>query len=222
MQLELLAERLMDADYLHSFVAMLDKALVTIAPQPNAYSEFLSSIVGRPLALVKAAYSLELATQPFTNQNILINPPSPPSQELETYEFGIHLGDASRIYDSLIAYFIPQQTPSAGNRTDLNSIYTHFMPANPEVPAPNLPQISPENYPTVKPFRQDPMDTLIVGPPEKPNINPQASYATQWNLHLVPVGALGIHLCRSMPTAVSYLQRQPSSPPGLGKRRSSA
>jgi hypothetical protein len=103
MQLELLAERLMDADYLHSFVAMQDKALVTIAPQPNAYSEFLSSIVGRPLALVKAAYSLELATQPFTNQSTLINPPSPPSQELETYEFGIHLGDASRIYDSLIA-----------------------------------------------------------------------------------------------------------------------
>lgn len=190
MQLELLAEKLMDAGYLHSFVAMLDMALGTIAPPPNAYSEFLSSIIGRPLALVKAAYSLELATQPYTNQSTLVDPPIPPTQELQRYEFGIHLGDASRIYDGLIAYFLPQQTPSADNSIDLSTIYTHFVPPDPQVPVPNLTEIGPANYPTVKPFWQDPMDPLIVGPPEKPNPDPQASYAMQWNSHLVPVGAL--------------------------------
>ncbi|KAF5644977.1 uncharacterized protein FTJAE_2601 [Fusarium tjaetaba] len=190
MQLELLAERLMDADYLHSFVAMLDQALGTIAPPPNAYSEFLSSIVGRPLALVKAAYSLELASQPYTNQSTLVNPPIPPSQELQTYEFGIHLGDASRIYDGLIAYFLPQQTPTAGNSIDLNTIYTHFVPTQPQFPVPNLTQISPENYPIVKPFWQNPMGASVVGPPGQPKTSPQDSYATQWNSHLVPVGAL--------------------------------
>ena len=189
-QLELFVQELMDKDYLHSFTAMLEMALGTIAPPPTAYSEFMSSIVGRPLALVKAAYSLELASRPYANQSTLGDAPIPPNQYLEDYSFGIQLGDASRVYDGLIAYLSPRGSdplnpPSAGDALDLKTFYTHFVPSTSEVPIPNLTKIGPDNYPTVQPFWLDPMANDITI-----SADPEVIYSQKWNSQLTPLGAV--------------------------------
>jgi hypothetical protein len=185
-QLELFAQRLTNKDYLHSFVSMVTESLGTSAPPPAAWSEFFSSVIGKPLALVKMAYSLELATQAYANHSdVNTNGPEVP---LECYEFGIQLGDASRVYDGLVAYFKPSETLSPGNTLDLGTLYTHFVPAKPGVDTSILTKIGPSNYPKVKPFWLNPMDNGITGAPDP--LGPAGEYTARWNRELTTLGAL--------------------------------
>lgn len=194
-QLQLFADQLADKDYLHSFVAMLNMSLGTTAPPPTAYSEFLSSLIGKPLALVKAGYSLELATAPLSNTSTIDGPPPDPQVPLlpsptdpkNHYSFAMQLGDISRVYDGLIAYFLPSQNPVPGDTLDLGTLYTHFVPPsepdNP--PTPNLTQIATSNYPVISPFWLDPMSDDIVNAKD-----PAAAYTQEWNAQLATVGAV--------------------------------
>ncbi|KPM41414.1 hypothetical protein AK830_g5113 [Neonectria ditissima] len=187
-QLKKLADALGDEGYLDSFMGMLTASSDTLAAPPSAYSEFLSSLVGRPLALVKAGYSLELATAPLKNTSTLKlgkdGKPIPPDLSLEDYVFRIQFGHSSRVYDGLVGYFLPQSTPSAGDTLDLTNIYTHFVPVSMNDtttgaghPTPNLQYIAPSNYPCLSPFFIDPIAS-------------SGSYTRELNKELKPIGLI--------------------------------
>ncbi|KPI35825.1 uncharacterized protein AB675_11080 [Cyphellophora attinorum] len=68
-QLDFLIAHFADPDYLQSFIDMINAASEQLAPAPDSYAEYLSSLVGKPLALTNIGFSLELATDPLTNQS---------------------------------------------------------------------------------------------------------------------------------------------------------
>ncbi|KAF8469771.1 hypothetical protein BDZ91DRAFT_808971 [Kalaharituber pfeilii] len=191
-QLQLFADKLSDKDYLQSFITMLNLSLGTAAPPPTAYSELMSSLIGKPLALVKAGFSLELASSPLTSTSTLEGVPQDPAMPLlpsdkdrkNHYRFALQLGDSSRVYDGLIGYFLPSQSPSAGDTLDLTTIYTHFTPPSESVPK-HLTRIAMENYPILSPFWIDPMIDEIANAQD-----PGAAYTQHWNSNLSPLGAL--------------------------------
>jgi hypothetical protein len=197
LQLQRFADQLADASYLQSFIAMINMSTGTAAPPPTAYSEFLAAIIGKPLALVKAGFSLELATDQLFNTS-QIDPAKPPSQPpvpllassttpTNHYSFQMQLGDASRVYDGLVAYFLPAQQPKVGDALDLGTMYTHFKP-NPGAgvpPTPNLTKIAEPNYQVISPFWVDPMAKDILAAP-----SPGALYASKRTAQLQASGAI--------------------------------
>jgi hypothetical protein len=101
---------------LKAVMYMISDAMNHSAAAPTAYSQFLNSIVGRPLALVNMAWSLELGTDEYTNQSGLVdNDPlwylldetikKSRRRDGELYTFPLKLGDKSRAYDGLVGYF---------------------------------------------------------------------------------------------------------------------
>jgi hypothetical protein len=190
-QLQLLASQLANKDYLQSFIAMVNTSMGTSAPPPTAYSEFLSALVGKPLALVKVGFSLELATNQLFNTSTVAGPPADPEVPLlassrdpdNHYRFQMQLGDASRVYDGLVGYFLPSPSPQPGDALELGTLYTHFVP-NTNTP-PNLVEIAEPNYPVLSPFWIDPMASDITQAPD-----PGAAYAAKRAAQLRPLGAL--------------------------------
>jgi hypothetical protein len=159
-QLDHLVRKLGDSNYLRAFVDMINESLANAAPAPSAYAQFLNSVVGKPLALVNMAWSLELATDAYENQSTL-NQTKPdrwlfsdhndPGREL--YEFKFKLGDKDRAYDGLVGYFETLEEQEKGNDLKLDKLYTFFGQEKPESP---LVMIGKNNYPTLKPYFLDP------------------------------------------------------------------
>ncbi|KAF8457872.1 hypothetical protein BDZ91DRAFT_701295 [Kalaharituber pfeilii] len=196
-QLQLFANQLANADYLHSFAAMLRASLNTTAPPPTAYGEFLSSLIGKPFALIKASYSLELATGPLSNTSTIDGPKKDPDLPLlppgsdpnKCYSFALQLGDRDRVYDGLLAYFHQSVAPVPGNTLDLGTLYTHFIPdsssGGPKTP--NLTPITTSNYPIIKPFWVDPVSDDILKAKDQ-----ATAYQQAWIDNLQPhaIGAI--------------------------------
>lgn len=187
-QLELFAQQLSDTKYLSSFMSMLNKALPTAAPAPSAFADYLSSIIGKPLALVSTGMSIELETAPFSSQVLPVS--QQPAQSLLDCQFPIHLGDRSRVYDGLIAYFNPLSTPAEGDVFDFSKLYTHFI--DPQQPASaSFVSIEPANYPALNPFFIDPLDPRILDPKiTVPKSSPQDEYKKLWDQQLTVFGAI--------------------------------
>lgn len=168
-QLDHLLTKLGQPHYLQAFVDMINGALLNAAPAPDAYAQFLNSVVGKPLALINMGWSLELATDQYTNQSTL-NATDPerfllpdanhPGRDL--YTFQVKLGDKDRTYDGLVGYFdtLPAQT-TEGNDLLLDTLYT-FFPSK-EDPSP-LVLIDNSNYPVFEPFhiRPDDQDAVLI------------------------------------------------------------
>jgi hypothetical protein len=127
-----------DPNYLRDFISVINKGLDAVPPAPSAYAEYLPAIIGKPLALVNTGWSLELATDPLTNQS-LQSLDRPPEKALLDYEFSLKLGDADRVFDGLIGFYEGVSNayntttkastgPSLGAELDLKTMYTHFIP----------------------------------------------------------------------------------------------
>jgi hypothetical protein len=139
--------------YLRAFLNMITAAQDSIPHPPDEYADFLSAIVGRPLALVNTGWSLELSTLPLENQSSTNK--TPPEKNLSDYPFTLKLGDRDRVYDGLVGYFegIAQpdsdpltQGPPVGAEFELKSLYTYFPADGPTVDINNGP------YETVYPY----------------------------------------------------------------------
>ena len=135
LQLKLLVEQLLDKNYLNEFVGMINKATGSMLPGPDSYAEFTNALVGRPLALVNAGWSLELAEDAYESQaehDVRIDqwllPDPVGKEERHLYTFPMKLGDVQRNFDGLIGYFKAFSNPKMGNALDLKTFYTHFMP----------------------------------------------------------------------------------------------
>jgi hypothetical protein len=153
---------------------------------PSSYASFSSAIIGKPLALVHAGWSLELANAPRENwstTDVTVSPaPQPPKTLLNPdatlrwadrqwkannkngFTFHVKIGDPSRRYDGLVGYFLPADPPMQQNGSDLklDQIYTfqEFIQNDQQAKLKNDPrvEITPDNYQLHTPYWMAPKD----------------------------------------------------------------
>ncbi|KAF5536848.1 hypothetical protein FNAPI_11622 [Fusarium napiforme] len=143
---------------LRAFTDMIMSALSVTVPTPSAYSQFMNSLVGRPLALANMGWSLELGTNSLKNESTLGEQRVKPEWGLlpgdgnNRYEFAIKFGDEKNNYDGLVGYF-----ETTGNEKDLNlnKIYTYFHTKYDLDDAP-LAKIDTKSYPHLQTFWLNP------------------------------------------------------------------
>lgn len=142
-QIDRLINQFTDSDegqhFLEDFIAMITASISNSAPSPPSYGPFMTALVGKPLALVNAAYSLELATDAKANESTLksqaglqtkyhlLRDPSDTSPDV--YNFPLKLGDAARLHDGLVGYFRAHPKPweqAPGDELDLAMLYTYY------------------------------------------------------------------------------------------------
>ncbi len=174
-QLDALIKRLVgDKNYLEAFFDMVRTKLSTTVPAPTTYSQFLNSLVGRPLALANMGWSLELGTKPKGNESTLYEQQQAekerewgllPSEGQKQYTFQLKLGDQAHNYDGLVCYFDTASDgtdkdapaspdPEPGNDLNLSTIYTYFYSSkNSQGP---LVPIDTTTYPRLPAFWLDP------------------------------------------------------------------
>lgn len=164
---------------------MIQSSLEDAPRAPDAYAQFLNSLVGRPFALVNMGWSLELATDEYKNQcridennnNSKIDDLKPYRSLLHNnskrpgnlYEFPFQLGDKKRSFDGLVGYFKTLQTPQPEeeNYLDLSHCFTFYSVEEEGSP---LVKIQPENYPLLEPYFIDPVTNNAAEMERKRNL----------------------------------------------------
>jgi hypothetical protein len=172
-QLNHLIDKLTESDqvYLKAFFHMITQSLDDKQTHaPATYATFSSAIIGKPLALTNAGWSLELAGEPSRNWST--NNPNEPLRHLlqpgtnaqytvddpNGYTFRIKLGDAERSFDGLVGYFLSADPQSIADPTasdlQLENFYTYFM-SEPQTSDPRI-KLEPSVYPKFTPFYPPP------------------------------------------------------------------
>ncbi|KAF2144841.1 uncharacterized protein K452DRAFT_343301 [Aplosporella prunicola CBS 121167] len=165
-QLDALAAKLADKDYIQGFWNMITTAQANLSAAPSAYAQFLNSVVGKPLALVNMGWSLELDGPPLENQSTKSNVEKPECRltheddETPFYEFQVRLGDRDAEYDGLVGYF-DTKTPQS-DELNLDYVKTFFV-SEKDTSAP-LESLNTENYPRFTPFWEDPFPAQSSDP----------------------------------------------------------
>ncbi|KAI1817180.1 hypothetical protein GGS20DRAFT_78567 [Poronia punctata] len=132
--LDRLIDKIQNVDgYMDTFTGMLVAAQAKLPAPPSAFSQYLNSLVGQPLALVYLGWSLELAENAYASESSLEGGSSSKPMTLldvpgagDRYHFPIKLGDRDRAYDGLVAFFKTVDSPTPGNELDFGSFYTYF------------------------------------------------------------------------------------------------
>lgn len=114
-ELHNLLKRFKSAEYLRQFAEMVELALENLPAVPNTYANYLNAAIGKPLALVNMAWSLELADPQYANQSSLINSAAKPDVLFDR-SWKVKLGDRQRAFDGLVAYF--NATDQSNNDSD--------------------------------------------------------------------------------------------------------
>jgi hypothetical protein len=145
-------------DYLRAFWDMITQATENMPYAPPEYSAYASSIVGKPLALTNAGFSLELATSPLLSQVTLPLARAGPSEAetLFAYKFPIKIGDAERPFDGIVGYFDTDNTTTGS--TDWLNLHTYSVAKPPAAPGDPRTLIEPESFPTLSPYYVEPDD----------------------------------------------------------------
>ena len=192
-----------DQTYLLAFISMLNQSLETCTSAPGAYGTFLNSLVGRPMALVNAAWSVELAADAKTDQSSLDGHETKQQdtgllEGAEIYQFPLKIGDMDRAHDGLVGYFNALAGPKPGNELDLSVVYTYYTGdgdgdgdgGSPTVGVAVGPLngIGPDNYPALASFWLNP--ETYLGSTQQPRTLQQSAdaYAQAWNNNLKVFG----------------------------------
>ncbi|KAK6516194.1 hypothetical protein TWF506_006105 [Arthrobotrys conoides] len=182
-----------DDAYLAEFVGMINSATLQLQAPPSAYSEFTSSLIGRPLALVNMGWSLELSSNERSSQvpkdfdpekwllpKTITDSPDDKEESHETYKFEVKFGDKQRGFDGLIGYFNgkPSKECELGDALDLKRFYSHYSsndllrPTDPRIKYKYLKHIDESNYPVFESF--------YIAPEGKD----AAAYEKEYNSHI--------------------------------------
>ncbi|TWU71092.1 hypothetical protein ED733_002782 [Metarhizium rileyi] len=195
LRLDALILRLRNTDYLKGVWVMLTTALDSLPPAPDAYAQFLSCAIGKPLALVNMGWSLELAGPPLVNQSTRTGEhSSSPERDLvddtdvtgeHSYVFHVKLGDKEREYDGLVGYFDGYSKPVKNEELNYDVINTYFTGENPDEPFDNLRALTKDTYPTFKPYWLSPMRLGDASKTMDANV-----FSDLHNAYLHPFGAI--------------------------------
>jgi hypothetical protein len=115
-------------DYLQAFFDMINNSILDMPFPPSSYSAYANSIIGKPLCLVNAGWSIELAEEPLRQQYSLRAPASDPQKVMSSYQFPLKIGDKTRTFDGVVGYFMadnPSKT-STEQLTSFKKTYTYF------------------------------------------------------------------------------------------------
>lgn len=163
----LIAKMLGDKEFLQGFFEMINDSMENSIHPPSSYADQLPAAIGKPLCLVNAGWSLELATASYRPQATLrdqsLDPP-PLEDSKSEYHFHVKIGDKERVFDGLVGYFnasppaaavagAPQNTPSSD--LDLRQLYTYFLDPKSKVVGHRV-QIDSTNFPDFHPYYIDP------------------------------------------------------------------
>ncbi|KAF5238842.1 hypothetical protein FANTH_10170 [Fusarium anthophilum] len=188
-QLQLLVARFQDEAFLRDFWAMAVRAANKMKPAPNVLSEFSNALIGRPLALTHAGWSLELARLPLSTQAV---GDSQMSEPLSKYVFDIKVGNASSGFDGLVGVFDCQAAPGQQDLgLVLDKVYSDFDhdPPSPTTSQPALPSMASDgkhlndSSKRILPSKKIPLRAFYISP-EKDDGN------RRHNLELVVRGVL--------------------------------
>ncbi|KAF2465822.1 uncharacterized protein BDR25DRAFT_154377, partial [Lindgomyces ingoldianus] len=184
--LTLLTER-NDPSYLRGFFDMINQSIDdNQAHAPKSYATYSSAIVGKPLAIVNAGWSMELSAEENQNwstfyQDFVDKSPQKPAPtrtlldgtnqrkqgDLLGYTFPVKFGDKERTFDGLVGYYPSIRTST---EIDYKHIYTYFTDTlNAKNPGkdPRIP-ISPSNFPKFTPYWIPPSDPIKPAPSHDP------------------------------------------------------
>ncbi|MFB7128221.1 discoidin domain-containing protein [Kitasatospora sp. NPDC056273] len=102
-------------------VDTIDATLATITDPDAQEDRSPTRLIGRPVALIRAALDIELRGAPLTSPSWdVLDPPHP---EYPDYRWPIRLGDPQRLTDGLIGYFASSSGPGgATDYTVLNAV----------------------------------------------------------------------------------------------------
>ncbi|WP_052509402.1 hypothetical protein [Kitasatospora griseola] len=119
------------------FLSTIDATLWSIDPLGARDDQYLSILIGRPLALVRTRMALELNGPALSDPSWRLTfSPKPP--DLPTYPFSVRLGESTLRRDGLIGYF------DGGD-------YTRFHAVNSSpTPASYVHQIGPDTFPALR------------------------------------------------------------------------
>ncbi|MGB3511271.1 MAG: hypothetical protein WBA93_18950 [Microcoleaceae cyanobacterium] len=93
------------------FLSTVDNALETIDPESFAQHSSLALLVGRPIAIVRATFSLEVKGLPACNPTVAVNSGDEfPSYGFTGVKIPIRLGDYQQLNDGLVGYW--KETPN--------------------------------------------------------------------------------------------------------------
>ncbi|KNC98347.1 uncharacterized protein SPPG_06056 [Spizellomyces punctatus DAOM BR117] len=148
-QLDYLVQKLADPQYLDGFFKVVIDALDNMPHAPNQYAEYLSAIIGKPLALVNTGWSIELSNPPLENQATIINNKAKSELALLDYQLRVKFGDKARVYDGLVGYFNARNA-SDGPDFEFSEMYTYFEKSPTDQGPFKL--IGDKNYPIFKPY----------------------------------------------------------------------
>lgn len=106
--------------YLDNFISVVDSALAAIDPENFAQHQGMALLMGRPIAVVRAAVSLELLGQPAVHQGWHAFRQDLRRNSRETngftgVRFPIRLGEYQQLNDGLIGYWIESADGYADN-----------------------------------------------------------------------------------------------------------
>ena len=147
-------------------------AIPTMPFPPSEYAGYANAIVGKPLALVNAGWSIELAEAPYWKQHTLpppeipgtkngvkdtIDPLRPKAQALlESYSFKVKIGDAERPFDGVVAFWdadnantTAKDDPKSSTKTDFNKLWAY---TESDVTKGISKLIEPATFPTMSPY----------------------------------------------------------------------
>ncbi|KAA8897746.1 hypothetical protein FN846DRAFT_229229 [Sphaerosporella brunnea] len=137
--------------YLEAVYTMIRKAFDHMEASPDSYAEFLSALIGQPVALTHVGWSLEMSHYENTDQTLPIAGATPPTPEpaISTYSVPLKIGDKTRVYDGLVGYYYPDEP---------EKIYTYFPGDGADSPTVEI-GVDPASYPQLAPFHIDPQGT---------------------------------------------------------------
>jgi hypothetical protein len=133
--------RALGAGALRDFLQSVDESLWSVDPLGARADTFLSVLIGRPLAVVRAAVSLELQSEPWREMAwpYTFRDPAPAPLFLN-YQFPVRLGDLGYREDGLVGYF------AAGAYERFNCIHLPEREAGEPSLSGYLQPIAPGNY----------------------------------------------------------------------------
>ena len=155
---------------LNTLFQLLSRAFLSIQTPLSQTSAYFSAIVGRPLALVRAKWGLELAEPAHQSGNLTnTGDPGPAVYSLDSYSddpkenpaFRVHIGSASLSQDGVVGYF--KDSESSGST--YGPFYTEYLSGiagNPSFKS--IQSLQNTDYVSLTPFFPDPTNSSNIGP----------------------------------------------------------